>query len=120
MGYSPKTYVRSVLEKALAYVQSVRYRVTVRWVFYRLLQDGTLGKKGDYKNLLSYLSKARKNFYGGWRPDTLADNTRHAIVRGDEFNSGQDWVDTLAERLDCSLDRWRGQPSYLERFASVR
>ena len=69
--YNPSYEVALILRRALDHTRSVEYGVTARWVFYRLLQDGTLHEKGDYKRLLSYLSKALKRFYGGWHPSPL-------------------------------------------------
>ena len=77
-------------------------------------QDGFLQVKSDYKRLLGYLSKARKRFYGPWRPGTLADDSTAAVVRCDGFESGQDWVDALGHRLSCKLERWRSQAVYVE------
>jgi hypothetical protein len=46
-----------------------------------LLQEGTYPAKGSYKSkFLPLLAKARKTFYKGWRPDTLADDTREAVI----------------------------------------
>ena len=98
----------------MAYVRSVAYIVTARWVFYRLLQDGTFSVKAGYKSLLGYLSKARKGFWGGWRPDTLGDDTRAAAVRGGGYDSGAEWLRALSRYSTCSLDRWKDQPNYVE------
>ncbi len=115
MAYKPReAHVIAILERAREHVRLVDYDVTARWVFYRLLQEGMLREKGDYKRLLGYLSKARKNFYGGWTPWTLTDESRKADVRGGGFDDGQSWVDALAERLSCSLDKWQSQEVYVE------
>ncbi len=114
MTYSPTPETASLLDTAYGYVQSVPYAVTARWVFYRLLQDGHLNSKADYKRLLGYLSKARKEFYGPWRPDTLADDTRVALLRGDGFESPAKWLSKVVESLRCNLDRWQGQRNYVE------
>lgn len=113
--YKPRTpEVEDILRRALGYVNSVPYNVTARWVFYRLLQDGTLKSKADYKKLLSYLSKARKGFYGRWHPSTLSDDTRAAKIRGDGFDTVEDWVKNYAETIFVALDHWNNQPSYVE------
>lgn len=114
MSYNPSREVAELLDRAYGYITSAPYQVTARWVFYRLLQDGTLVEKSDYKRLLSYLSKARKQFYRRWTPATLADDTRAASVRGVGFDSGQEWLDALAEQTSCNLDRWTGQTRYVE------
>ena len=114
-NYKPHARQAETLSLALSYVESVDYAVSARWLFYRLLQDGIYPAKGDYKSkFLPMLSKARKNFYDGWYPDTLADDTRHAILRGNGYASESDWLRAVGEQLACSLDMWDGQPTYLE------
>ena len=112
--YNPRWEVRDILKRALTYVNSVPYGVTARWVFYRLLQDGTLKEKEDYKRLLSYLSNARKRFYGGWHPSTLVDESRSALVYGSGFDDGNQWLRSVQEKTTCSMDKWQGQPNYVE------
>ncbi|MCI0554287.1 MAG: hypothetical protein L0287_25350, partial [Anaerolineae bacterium] len=104
-----------ILDAAIAHISAVPYAVTARWVFYRLLQDGILRTKADYKNFLSYASKARKGFYDGiWTPWLLADDTRAAIIRGGGFKSESDWIGYLIKNLECSIDAWQTQPRYVE------
>lgn len=114
MVYNPSTETTIILDKAWQHIKDVPYAVTARWVFYRLLQDGDLSTKADYKRLLGYLSKARKGFYGPWRPDTLTDDTRGAILRGRGFENGGEWVKSLVEQESCYLDKWGCQPNYVE------
>ena len=113
-GYSPTAETALLLAKAHEHTLSVPYDVTARWVFYRLLQDGSLTAKSDYKRLLGYLSKARKSFYGQWTPWTLTDDSRAARVRGSGFTSGQSWAEAVAGQVSCNLDRWRSQDVYVE------
>jgi len=113
--YRPRKKQREILARAFGYVQSVEYQVTARWLFYRLLQDGIYSAKGDYDGkFLPMLSKARKRFYNGWRPDTLGDDTREAVIRGNGFDSEADWLVAVGKRLGCTLDKWAGQPNYVE------
>jgi len=114
MSYNPSIETAALLAQAHRYVTAAPYQVTARWVFYRLLQDGLLTVKSDYKRLLSYLSKARKGFYGGWTPYILTDDTRGATVRGLGFVNGQAWVQAIKEQTECNLDRWEGQDNYVE------
>ena len=114
MPYNPSYETAALLARARQYAASVPYQVTARWVFYRLLQDGSLTQKSDYKKLLTFLSKARKQFYMGWRPDTLADDTRNANVGGSGFDTEEQWIEALAEQAHCSLDRWQHQEVYVE------
>lgn len=125
MSYKPTSESRRVLSRAWYWTQSVAYNVTARWVFYRLLQDSIYSGKGGYKHLLGLLSKARKGFYEGWRPWTLADDSRAPVLmqreghytiylRGSGFESEKKWLNTLKEELNCPLDRWANQPVYAE------
>ena len=125
MSYKPRQESKTILNRAWYWVQSVAYSVTARWVFYRLLQDGTYSEKAGYKHLLGLLSKARKEFYEDWAPWTLADDTRSPVLmerkgcyglkmRGQGFKSEKDWLKTIDEELNCPLDRWEAQPVYNE------
>jgi len=107
------------------WLQSVPYDTTARWVFYRLLQDGTYSEKKGYKQLLSLTSKARKRFYGEWRPWTLVDDTRAPVLiqrrgyyglhfRGHGFKDEKSWLKTIAEEINCPLNRWVTQNIYAE------
>jgi ABC-type antimicrobial peptide transport system ATPase subunit len=83
-SYNPRPEAEAILDRAYELVKSVPYAVTARWLFYGLLQEGTYPDKDSYKSkFLPMLSKARKSFFNGWTPDTLADDTRVAVVRGD-------------------------------------
>lgn len=112
--YTPQYETENILDQAWGHINSVPYSVTARWVFYRLLQDGTLDKKSDYKKLLGYLSKARKQFYKEWKPSTLADDTRASLVRGRGFFSGVSWLRAVKRSISCDLDKWDSQPNYVE------
>jgi len=111
--YTPSFETADLLRRAYQYVVSAPYSVTARWVFYRLLQDGNLTTKADYKRLLGLLSKARKRFYGQWTPFTLADKSRGALIRGSGFNDGPSWLKAMVN-MSCNLDRWANQDTYIE------
>lgn len=112
--WNPGAKSISILNRAYEHVCSVPYKVSLRWLFYRLLQDGIYQNKVAYDNkFMPLVSKARKNFFGPWRPDTLADETRQSIVRHGEFKDFQDWLDVVKD-LDCSLDEWYYQRYYVE------
>jgi len=82
--YNPHQKTARILKEAYKIVQSVDYRPSPRWVFYQLVQRGLLPKTKEQSDLLigHWLSRARKRFYNGWRPDTLTDSIRVAYVRG--------------------------------------
>lgn len=114
-GYTPRGATANMLRRALQYVQSVVYAVSARWLFYRLLQDGTFADKHAYKAVfLPAVSRARKSFWEGWAPDTLADDTREAVYRGFGHADPAAWLKHDVCSRGCKLDRWDTQPYYIE------
>lgn len=112
--YHPSSEGQRILERAWHYVRGVPYKVSARWVFYRLIQDSTYVDKSDYKTkFLPLLSRARKAFWGPWRPDTLADETRTPIYRGHGYPNAEAWLRERVYSLGCRLDRWAYQPCYI-------
>jgi len=114
-GYSPSPEQVAILDLAMTEIQSVPYTVTARFVFYRLLQKGVWRNgKADYKNrFLPIISRARKRFYGEWRPDTLSDDTRQLRDRGQGWDSPAEWLEAV-ERQGYLKDKWRNQKNYVE------
>lgn len=83
MTYRPQPNAESILNYSLKLIQSVPYDITLRWLYYRLVQDGLLEKsKRDMDRLKNWTLRARKGFWNGWNPMTLNDDTRNAIIRG--------------------------------------
>lgn len=120
-NYTPRGATAAMLDRAYELTTSVPYRVSARWLFYRLLQEGYFEKKGDYANkFLKAVSTARHNFYQNWRPDTLADETREAIVRGNGEQDVTGWLELVAGHLRCKLDKWHSQDFYLEMWYEAR
>lgn len=114
-NYKPTAKSQAILDRAWEHINSVDYEVSARWLFYRLLQDGIYSKKTDYKKFLSLTSRARHNEAGGWRPDTLRDETRNRMVYGEGQDDTQSWVYTLKRYgVNCQLDKWQGQENYIE------
>ena len=110
-----------MLDRAWELIHGVPYQVSARWVFYRLLQEGWYSKKSDYKNkFIKATSVARKTFYKGWRPDTLADDTRAAIVRGRGFGTVDQWLQGVKKNVVCNLDKWARQDHYIELWYEAR
>lgn len=94
--YNPTPRIARILEWILTKVEEVPYRVTLRWAFYRGVQELGLTKE-DYGNFKGWTSRARKSFWNGWRPWTLADDTRGIIELGTGFDNFEDWVDSLKD-----------------------
>lgn len=59
------------------------------------------------------LSKARKSFYKEWTPETLADDTRSAVIRGAGWLSEVGFLKDVG-RAVCTLDKWQSQGHYVE------
>ena len=120
--WQPRPKTAAILARAWDLVQEVPYQVSARWVFYRLLQEGFYGKKSDYKNKwIKSSSTARKSFYEGWRPDTLADETRERIERGLGYKDPGEWLQAIEENgLRCQLDKWYSQVYYVELWYEAR
>jgi hypothetical protein len=89
--YTPHGKTKVILDRAMEHIRGVPYQVSVRWVFYNLYQEGyfTGGEKKnhpedyykkkkmkDYQKFVALISRARKAWYDGWTPETLADDTR--------------------------------------------
>lgn len=119
--YTPRGVTAAMLDRAFELVHSVPYQVGARWLFYRLLQEGFYSSKSDYKNkFVKAISAARHAFYKGWRPDTLADETRTAIERGDGAPDVPTWLAWVADGLTCRLDKWQRQSHYVELWYEAR
>jgi len=86
-----------VLGKTIEHMNSVPYRVSLRWLFYRLLQDGTLAGKDSYNSFKGLIAKARHS--GIIQPSAIADEGRRTINLGGNFESVIDWRENFAKRL---------------------
>jgi len=112
--YKPIERNQKILSIAWSHVQSVPYQVSLRWLFYRLLQAGVISGKTRYDWFVGLVSKARTNYWEGWRPDTLADDTRTAVIRGTGERTAGDWLEVVRTGARCHLDFWYTQSVYLE------
>ncbi|MBA7638088.1 hypothetical protein ES703_45739 [subsurface metagenome] len=121
---APEPETQKILNTALAHINSVPYSVSLRWVFYRLYQDGFYKTKKGYDNFEQICSRARHSGWGGWRPDTLADETREIIVRTYGLPSIEEALekmpDDLALSIDLSVDHFYHQKTYCELWYEAR
>lgn len=111
--YSPSESNEIILDRAMEHVKSIPYSASLRWVFYRLFQDGIYTEKEDIDNLTNLTSKARKGFYDEWRPYTLIDDTRGVIPGGNGFDDDEEWLEELG-KLKFVKDKWLNQEYYIE------
>lgn len=117
--YNPRPKAARILTAALEFAQSVDYKVSTRWVFYRLLQASLYSGKSAYKNWIAIESKARHAGWGGWSPDTLADGSRSVIPWGYGYDNERAWINAVG-RAECILDPWLTQPRYVELWYEAR
>ena len=99
-----------ILERCHYHIKSVEYKVSLRWLFYRLAQEGLYKKDfkdasgkliSDYKNKFTGLfSRVRKGFKFGFYPDIIADETRTIKWRGLGRKNEKDGIEKLTFNLD--------------------
>jgi hypothetical protein len=115
MRWQPRPKSAAILDRSWELVTVTPYKVTARWLFYVLLQEGYYNKKSDYKNkFMKLLSNARHEEYRDWQPDTLEDDRRQAIVRGYGWASVDNWLHDIPDYVPCQLDKWTGEDVYIE------
>lgn len=111
--YEPNDKNREILSVAMSHIQSVPYDVSLRWVFYRLLQAGFYSKKQHYSSWKSLASIARKRFFEMWRPDTLTDETREIVILNGgysgEAEAREKYFEDLVEDNPVFLDHFAEQ-----------
>lgn len=118
-------YIKRLMARALDLVNSVPYRVSLRWLFYRLLQEGWYGEKRvGYKKFTRACSKFRKQFRDGWHPYTLIDSTRGHIINAYGAKTFKQCLDDLpnhiADNLDFHIDHFYKQNNYVEIWFEAR
>jgi len=105
-----KQQVNELLDKAMVHVKSVPYEVTLRWLFYRLLQEGVdIKDKKDYKNFTGLLARARHSNRRGWKPNTLIDDTRAIIWNGVNSFNEEEWL----KDLKIEFDKFQNQDYFI-------
>ena len=90
---STKAEIDDLFEAATAHIRSVPYQVSLRWLFYRLLQDGFFAAKGDYKSRLVPVA-SRWRHTGRWPANILTDDTRESAGSA---GSGRATAGTIVE-----------------------
>lgn len=117
---------KKLLTRGLELLEGVPYKVSLRWVFYALFQEGLYGFKDHdktwkarcYKRWKAMCSRYRKLFAEGWDPTTLADDTRERIQRHwgamDLRHCLDDLVEDTVESIDFAIDHFFHQKYYVE------
>jgi hypothetical protein len=104
-AWHPRPESVKLLNFAMAKIRSVPYQVNGRWVFYRVLQAGLFRDKKQITTFESLTSRARKNFYEGWRPDTLIDSVRQTDFKGEQYAGFWVELDSIPYQ-DCYMQVW--------------
>ena len=116
--WQPREKQRQTLERGWYWKESVPYGVSARWIFYKLYDYDQLftdSKKKAYHNLfLPLFSKARKQFYDQWRPDSLTDDSRTEELGGFGYSDEKEWLRVGIGERECILDRWQDADTYVE------
>jgi hypothetical protein len=114
-NYTPNAKSRAILAAAWKHVSSVPYQVSLRWLFYKVLQDSYYSDKDDYQTFVGLMSKVRHNRWGDWRPDTLVDDRHNAFECEIGDRDADEWVTDLARLgVKCNIDHWYRQSAYVE------
>jgi len=116
--WQPRQKQQQILERGWYWKESVPYSVNARWIFYKLYDYDHLfnaDKKKAYRNLfLPLFSKARKQFYGNWRPDSLVDDSREEFLNGFGYFNEKEWLELGISKQECILDKWQYSKYYVE------
>ena len=103
--YNPTLETKLLLAQALAAIKSVDYPVSLRWVYYRMVQDYGYPKTSKfYESLRGHITNARKDMYEGWMPYTLADESRDIYYPEAYGVTEQSWINSISEK-QCLLDK---------------
>lgn len=132
--WQPRQRQQEILDRSWYWKESVPYGVSARWIFYKLYDFDHLftdmvakatpsaliraennPKKYAYHSLfMPLLSKARKQFYGSWRPDSLIDDSREEFLSGFGYTNEREWLQVGIGERECILDKWQDAKSYVE------
>ena len=127
MPYNPHAKQQAILNRAYEHIESVPYKVSLRWLFYRIWQDNFYaeyatipnGKKKANHTFGELITRARREFWNRWHPYTLSDDTREAIHRGQGCETEQDAINDM--RLECApISHWYAQDYYVECWFEAR
>ncbi len=105
MPWHPDPKSVKLLDYAMAKIKSVPYKVNSRWAFSRVLQAGLIRDKTQITSFDYLTSRARKSFYGEWRPDTLIDSIRQTDFKGEQYVGFLVELDSIPFQ-DCYTQVW--------------
>lgn len=106
--------IKLILDSAMDALSAVPYKVSLRWLFYRLIELGYYSEKGDYRHFKDLQARYRKSQKRGWAPDTLVDDTRPVVYRGDGAEGEDEAIQLQVETLTATLSHFDEQKYYVE------
>jgi len=125
--YSPRGKNPDILDRAYELLTSVKYRVSLRWVFYKLWDERFIrgwwkdkSKTDAYDSFWAISANARKRFYKNWRPWTLIDKTRGALYDGFGSSNPVAWWNDYKNDAICVLEKVSSQDYYVEIWFEAR
>ncbi len=119
--YNPKPETEKILERAWFHYESVPYKVSLRWLFYRLYHEGYYKDKDDYKpRFIELMRLVRRIMYKGWRPDSIEDDTRTIYYYGIGASSQPQALATMVDGLNVPLSHFPAQGRIYEIWFEAR
>ena len=132
--WQPRPTRQKILERGWYWKESVPYKVSARWIFYKLYDfdhlftdmiakarpsaltkaEGNPKKYAYHSLFMPLLSKARKQFHDNWRPDSIVDDSRVEFLAGFGYADEREWLEIGIGERECLLDKWQDAESYIE------
>jgi len=119
--HGPDTDSQIILDAARKHIESVPYKVSVRWVFYRLYGEGHYKEKDDYGNFSTLCSRARRVYLDDWwHPGTLKDDTRGVIQNLYGYPNSKQAIERIPDDIDLTVNHFFKQDYYVELWYEAR
>jgi len=105
-----------ILKLSVGLLQNLDYKVSPRWLYYQLIQRGLISKSSNsWYNFEHFISRARKKFLYGFKPDSLSDSLRTPYFVG-HGNSEIDIILNTIELNDFYVQVWFEAQAMFEQF----
>jgi len=111
MTWEPRAW-REELTWLIDIVKALPYKPSLRWCDYRVMDKFGIGKM-EFKTFEKSVSKARKNFWNGWHPNTLKDSARLVYYRGYGSETFEEMLEVIVNR-EWNAFLWSKLPFYVE------
>ena len=121
-NWKPNAKSRAILDRSMEHINGAPYKVSLRWVFYRIWQEGFYSqdkpeaKKKAYDNFDQLLNRARHS--GIWPKDIVVDETRTMEAFDPDGGNHQPDMDYLVR--ESIADARRDLEYYREQLDNYR